>query len=105
MNFLKPSPMNIRPRFTVRALFVLLTLAAAYFGCWELTKRAVQPVPDRVLLKPFDLEAHRATLAVDSEPGRGTEIKILLPIRLQAAPDRDPPAIESAAEEPSRATR
>ena len=31
--------MNLRPRFSIRTLLVLVTLAGLYFGCWEVTKR------------------------------------------------------------------
>jgi hypothetical protein len=29
----------IRPRFSIRTLLVVVTLWAAYFGCWRMTKR------------------------------------------------------------------
>jgi hypothetical protein len=31
--------MNLRPRFSLRTLAILVTLVCAYFGAWELTKR------------------------------------------------------------------
>lgn len=33
-----------RPRFTVRTLFLILTLVCAYFGAWEATKKYGVPV-------------------------------------------------------------
>ena len=34
------SPSNRRPRFSIRALLLVVTLIALYFGAWEMTKRS-----------------------------------------------------------------
>ena len=31
--------MNIRPRFSIRALLILVSMVGLYFGCWEVTKQ------------------------------------------------------------------
>ena len=37
----------VRPRFSIRTMLALVTLAGVYFGCWEVTKRwGMQDAPE-----------------------------------------------------------
>lgn len=42
--------MNLRPRFSVRALLIFVTLVCLYFGGWEVTKR--WGIPDSTVEMP-----------------------------------------------------
>ena len=54
--------MNLRPRFSIRTLLVLVTLVGVYFGCWEVTKR-------RGLESAVGSDDDTLTFPFDSSPG------------------------------------
>ncbi len=58
-------PLPFRPRFSVRTLVILVTLACVYFGIWDLTKRgAVRPPPGRRI---FTLDGEQLVLPIEGQ--------------------------------------
>lgn len=53
------TPKRWRPRFSVRTLVVLVTLACCYAACWRATKtRGVADVTQHVSTNPFLIDPH-----------------------------------------------